>query len=138
MGFGDKTNWIWSPSWGKEDEEIPGLLYFRKEIELGDLPVEGTLNISADTRYKLYVNGTLVAVGPCKGDRQVWYFDTVDIAPYLKKGKNIIAVSVLRYPVNPAMGNHSLFRTFTPLFNHSDLLLSRITSCPCRPYLPCG
>ena len=89
MGFGDKTNWIWSPSWGKEDEEIPGLLYFRKEIELGDLPVEGTLNISADTRYKLYVNGTLVAVGPCKGDRQVWYFDTVDIAPYLKKGKNI-------------------------------------------------
>ena len=59
MGFGDKTNWIWSPSWGKEDEEIPGLLYFRKEIELGDLPVEGTLNISADTRYKLYVNGTL-------------------------------------------------------------------------------
>lgn len=114
MGFGDKTNWIWSPSWGKEDKEIPGLLYFRKEIELGDLPVEGTLNISADTRYKLYVNGTLVAVGPCKGDRQVWYFDTVDIAPYLKKGKNIIAVSVLRYPVNPAMGNHSLFRTFTP------------------------
>lgn len=114
MGFGDKTNWIWSPSWGKEDEEKPGLLYFRKELELGDEPIEGSLNISADTRYKLYINGILVSVGPCKGDRQVWYFDTVDISPYLKKGKNIIAVSVLRYPVNPALGNHSLFRTFTP------------------------
>lgn len=114
MGFGDKTNWIWSPSWGKEDEEKPGLLYFRKELELGDTSVEGSLNISADTRYKLYINGILVSVGPCKGDRQVWYFDTVDITPYLKKGKNIIAVSVLRYPVNPALGNHSLFRTFTP------------------------
>ena len=114
MGFGDKTNWIWSPSWGKTDEETPGLLYFRKEFDLAEIPEEGILNISADTRYKLYVNGNLAGVGPCKGDRQVWYFDTVDIAPYLKKGKNVIAVSVLRYPVNPAMGNHSLFRTFTP------------------------
>lgn len=114
MGFGDKTNWIWSPSWGKKDEETPGLLYFRKELELQDFPEEGILNISADTRYKLYINGILASIGPCKGDRQVWYFDTVDITSYLKKGKNVIAVSVLRYPADPTQGNHSLFRTFTP------------------------
>lgn len=114
MGFGDKTRWIWSPSWGKNEEQVPGLLLFRKEFDLEDTPVKGTLNISADTRYKLYINGMLAGVGPCKGDRQVWYFDTVDIAPYLKKGKNVIAVAVLRYPTDPSMGNHSLIRTFTP------------------------
>lgn len=114
MGFGDKTNWIWSPSWGKEEEKTPGLLYFRKELNLEEIPIGGSLNISADTRYKLYINGILAEVGPCKGDRQVWYFDTIDILPYLKKGKNVIAVSVLRYPVDPSLGNHSLFRTFTP------------------------
>lgn len=114
MGFGDKNNWIWSKNWENEDQEKPRLLLFRKTFELEAEPKAGMLDISADTRYKLYVNGRLVEIGPCKGDRQVWFYDTVDIKKYLKPGKNVIAVSVLRYSVDPAKGNHSLFRTFTP------------------------
>ena len=69
---------------------------------------------SADTRYKLYVNARLAEVGPSRGDRQVWFYDTVDILPYLHKGINVIAVAVLRYPEDPAAGNHGMFRTSLP------------------------
>lgn len=114
MGFEDKTSWIWSSEWEQEDQEKPGILLFRKEFELKDVPAGGILNISADTRYKLYVNGKLAEVGPCKGDRQVWFYDSVNIADHLRKGRNVLAISVLRYPADPAKGNHSLIRTFTP------------------------
>lgn len=108
------SNWIWSPDWSAEDKDCPRVMLFRKTIELDEKPYEGRLKISADTRYKLYVNARLVEVGPSRGDHQVWFYDTVDILPYLKKGKNIIGVSVLRYPEDPVAGNHGMFRTSVP------------------------
>ena len=44
----------------------------------------------------------------------MWFYDSVDLASYLKKGKNIIGVQVLRYPMEREMGNHSMFRTEIP------------------------
>ena len=114
MGYEDKNFWIWSQQWSGEDTEQARILLFRRELELKEEPESGILDISADTRYKLYVNGVLMGTGPCKGDRQVWFRDTVDITSGLRKGKNVIAVSVLRYPENPAKGNHGMFRTPTP------------------------
>lgn len=89
-------------------------MLFRKKIVTEEEPYDGRIRISADTRYKLYVNARLVEVGPSRGDHQVWFYDTVDILPYLKKGMNIIGVSVLRYPEDPASGNHGMFRTPVP------------------------
>lgn len=108
------SNWIWSPGWSAEDKDCPRIMLFRKVLTLLEEPYEGRLKISADTRYKLYVNERLVEVGPSRGDHQVWFYDTIDILPYLKKGKNVIGVSVLRYPEDPAAGNHGMFRTPVP------------------------
>ena len=108
------SNWIWTPEWIHEDKKSPRIVYFRKAVELSEIPEKVYLNISADTRYKLYVNGFLVEIGPSKGDREVWFYDRVDLAPYLKAGKNILGVQVLRYPMEREQGNHSMFRTEIP------------------------
>lgn len=52
------TNWIWIPDWQIEDEHEARVVYFRKEIELTEiLPTSKKIRITADSRYKLYVNG---------------------------------------------------------------------------------
>jgi alpha-L-rhamnosidase len=71
-----------------------GVYYFRKSIDLAAKPVSFSVKVSADNRYKLYVNGTLVSVGPARGDTYYWNYETVDLAPYLVAGKNTVAAVV--------------------------------------------
>ncbi|MDB5025610.1 MAG: Bacterial alpha-L-rhamnosidase [Mucilaginibacter sp.] len=71
-----------------------GIFYFRKNVDLAVKPASFIVHISADNRYKLYVNGTLVSLGPARGDTYYWNYETVDLSPYLSVGKNIIAAVV--------------------------------------------
>jgi alpha-L-rhamnosidase len=85
------SNWIAAPnSPGTEY----GVYYFRKNIMLTDKPASFIIHISADNGYKLYVNGKLVSLGPVRSDTYFWNYETADLAPYLLKGKNIIAALV--------------------------------------------
>lgn len=110
------TNWIWFPIWSDNDNRKNVFVYFRKEFSLSVLPDKSVIHVSADSRYKLYVNGNLVEIGPCKGDSSVWYYEIVEIQKYLKLGKNCICAEVLHYSLNPNQGNFSVFRTSTPGF----------------------
>lgn len=109
-----KSNWIWTA--GSYDESNPSLLYFRKELLLDKATLSAKIRLSADSRYRLYVNGTSVAQGPCKGDNHVWYYDETDIKEFLKPGVNVFAAIVLRYPQKHDKGNHSVWRTEMPGF----------------------
>lgn len=71
-----------------------GVYHFRKIFTLSQKPARFIINISADNRYRLFVNGQPVCNGPARGDLYNWYFETVDIARYLKPGANIIAAQV--------------------------------------------
>ncbi len=71
-----------------------GIYYFRKSIDLAAKPTSFIIHVSADNRYKLFVNGTLVSLGPARGDTYYWNYETVDLAPYLTTGKNIVAALV--------------------------------------------
>ena len=71
-----------------------GVYHFRKIFRIKDLPVTYVINVSADNRYRLFVNGTPVCYGPARGDLSHWYFETVDIAPLLKEGDNVLAALV--------------------------------------------
>lgn len=71
-----------------------GVYLFRKTLEINVLPTNFIIHVSADNRYKLYVNEKLVSLGPARGDLSHWNFETVDLAPYLKIGKNSVAAQV--------------------------------------------
>ena len=72
----------------------PGVYYFRREIELQNVPPHFWVHVSADNRFLLHVNRKYVAEGPARGDLFHWRFETVDLAPYLAPGKNIISALV--------------------------------------------
>ncbi len=76
----------------KSDEA--GVYIFRKTFELKSAPKEFAINIAADNRYELYVNGKYVCRGSAAGGILNWYFDTVDIAPFLRAGKNAVCARV--------------------------------------------
>ncbi|WP_428328168.1 alpha-L-rhamnosidase C-terminal domain-containing protein [Mucilaginibacter sp.] len=71
-----------------------GVYYFRRSVDLPAKPASFKIHVSADNRYKLYVNGTLVSLGPARGDTYYWNYETVDLAPYLIAGKNTMAAVV--------------------------------------------
>ena len=83
--------WIAYPSANNQNY---GVYHFRKTFELSSLPAQWEIDVSADNRYNLFVNGQRVAYGPAKGDLKTWKYDVVDIAPYLQKGENVIAAVV--------------------------------------------
>nr|WP_321411975.1 alpha-L-rhamnosidase C-terminal domain-containing protein [uncultured Allomuricauda sp.] len=89
-----EAHWITTPVGSTYDY---GVYHFKKGWSLEAKPEEFIINVSADQRYKLYVNGTLVVKGPARGDILHWYFETIDIAPFLKEGHNQIAATVWNF-----------------------------------------
>lgn len=71
-----------------------GVYKFRKSFELTAIPTSFIIHVSADNRYKLFINEKLVSLGPARGDLYFWNFETVDIAHYLNPGKNTVAALV--------------------------------------------
>ncbi len=68
--------------------------YFRCEQVLPEA-AHLTVCITAVSRYRLWVNEQPVLSGPCKGDLNRQYYETVELTPYLHSGKNVLAVQVL-------------------------------------------
>ena len=82
------------------------LYYFKKEFELKTVK-NAKVDISAQARYKLYINGKLCAVGPCKGTREKTYFDTIDVTDCLRVGTNKVYVEVLQLAATDMEGKMS-------------------------------
>ena len=89
-----KARWISMPG---EPANVYGVYHMRKTFELGEVPSRFIVHVTADNRYKLYLNGRFVSLGPARGDIYNWSFETVDLAPYLRKGKNTLASVVWNY-----------------------------------------
>ncbi len=83
--------WIAHPT---ADRHAYGVYHFRKTIELATKPAKFIVHVSADNRYRLFVNSKAVCAGPARGDLKNWYFESLDLAPYLQTGKNVLAAMV--------------------------------------------
>ena len=108
------TNWCWVPDWQSYDQNTAHVVYFRKRIYLNEVPESVSIRMTADSAYKLYVNGIFAEKGPSKGDKEVWFADKVELASYLRAGENVIAVEVLRYAEAVGKGMDSVVRTPLP------------------------
>jgi alpha-L-rhamnosidase len=89
-----KAQWITHPTESLLDYRV---FHFRKSFELKDEPKEFIINVSADNRYRLFVNGKAVCFGPARSDPEHWAFESIDIAEYLKPGKNVLAAVVWNF-----------------------------------------
>ena len=71
-------------------------LRFRSPAEwrLAHAPKSAILSITADSRYKLWVNGRFVARGPARCQPHAQAVDQLQIADYLQAGHNVLAVQV--------------------------------------------
>jgi alpha-L-rhamnosidase len=85
------ARWIGCP--GTAEREY-GVYHFRKSFRLEARPGKFIVHLTADNRYRLFVNGHAVCSGPARGDLYNWYFETVDIAAFLQSGENTIAALV--------------------------------------------
>src|SRR6187399_2512220 len=85
------ANWITAPD---APAKTYGVYYFRKKIWLTERPDSFIIHVTADNRYVLLINEKFVSLGPARNDLSHWNFETVDIAPYLINGNNIIAATV--------------------------------------------
>jgi len=79
--------------WIIPEDEL-GVFLFRKSFSLEYKPEAFIVHVSADPRYQLFVNEQEVSFGPAVGDLENWHYETVDIAPQLRAGENIIAARV--------------------------------------------
>ncbi len=89
-----KAQWITHP---KESTLDYGVFLFRKTFKLKVKPERFIIHVSADNRYRLYVNGKYVCYGPSVGDISHQRYETIDIAKELKVGKNLIAAEVVNF-----------------------------------------
>lgn len=90
----------WSASWITVPDASPfdyGVYHFRRTFEIQAKPSSFVIHVTGDNRYQLFVNGKQVVWGPARGDLNHWRYETVDIAPQLKSGKNVIAAVVWNF-----------------------------------------
>lgn len=100
----------WTATWisyPKGNGEEYGVYYFRKDLTLPALDGPQWIGISADNRYKLYINGHYVTNGPARGDQWHWRFETIDLSPYLKPGNNSVQVIVWNYGSYRPVAQHT-------------------------------
>ncbi|EMI57270.1 alpha-L-rhamnosidase-related protein, partial [Rhodopirellula sallentina] len=118
------AQWIWQP----EDGPANSWVAFRKQIVVGEVPSKAVASIAADSKYWMWINGELVvfegsvARGPSPAKpwdrvKEMWelppnrkpsntWYEEVDLAPYLRPGKNTISVLVWYWGNETHKGTH--------------------------------
>ena len=113
-GYEVKGRWQAAFVWSSE-RGGPGLCVrrFRRTFNLDEKPENFVVSVSADSRYRLFVNGQRAGRGPLKGELDCYYYETYDIGKLLKKGRNVVAAEVVWFGLNsPNSEIHSGYAGF--------------------------
>ena len=87
------AKWIWK---NQNDYNVYNqTIIARKRFKL-DKPATAQIKITADSYYRLWINGQWINDGPCRSWPEHFQYDVIDASPYLKDGANDLMV-VARY-----------------------------------------
>src|SRR5438045_5250292 len=86
------------------------VFHARRAFDLPSVPARFLVHVSADNRYRLYVNGEQVSSGPQRSDIAHWRYETIDLARRLRAGRNVIAALVWNWGAARPVAQHS-YRT---------------------------
>ena len=124
------------PAWTARWIDVPGasgqdygVYHFRRAFDLAAKPANFPIHVSGDNRYELFVNGVRVSWGPARGDLQHWRYETVDIAPQLHEGKNVLAAVVWNDGRDKAVAQISLQTGFVLQSDNATVNSNRSWKC---------
>ena len=120
------ARWIDVPGASAQDY---GVYHFRRVFNLDGRPASFPVHVSGDNRYELFVNGARVAWGPSRGDLLHWRYQTVDLAPQLRAGRNVLAAVVWNDGPNKAIAQISLRTAFVLQSENPAVNTSRNWKC---------
>ena len=86
----------------KRDDGSNRWYLYRRSFDLDSSPSIANADITVDGRYQLFVNGQRAGRGPVRSSPEFQRVDQLDLAPYLREGKNCIAVLVHVYGIDTA------------------------------------
>jgi alpha-L-rhamnosidase len=90
------ASWIW-----KRDGEVKGYnqtIVAVRQFEV-DRPVEAVARVTADSYYRLYINGVWVNDGPARNWPEHYQYDQLEVGSYLVAGKNEVKIIARYYGV---------------------------------------
>jgi len=99
-----RAEWITAPGAPAREEVV---LHFRKVVELSQSVEHFVVQVSADNQFIFYVNGQRVGTGPAKSDLAHWRYETFDLGPFLRRGKNVLAATVWNFGSRAAVAQMS-------------------------------
>jgi alpha-L-rhamnosidase len=105
---------LWRAQWitsSRAPERDAAVLQFRKVLEVTQVPQRFVVHVSADNQFVLNVNQREVGRGPARSDLAHWKYETYDLAPFLRPGRNEIAAMVWSLGVSTGaqMGDRTAF-----------------------------
>ncbi|MFH1741993.1 MAG: alpha-L-rhamnosidase C-terminal domain-containing protein [bacterium] len=91
---------VWTAHWldaGPEihDDAMGRVFYLRKQFTTEDPQAFKRVYVSADSKYKMWINGRPAARGPQLFDPNHQVYDTLDLSSLIVRGVNLIAVQII-------------------------------------------
>lgn len=91
VGLFERGEWPCSWIHAVERIESPSILYFRLRFSINQTS-SFLVHMTADERYRFFLDGVEVAEGPERGDIRHWFFDTFEVG--LEPGEHVFLAQV--------------------------------------------
>lgn len=82
------ARWIWAPGVAGPNHYVE----FSRGLDVRGDVSEAWLQLSAETSLRLWMNGRLIHSGPPREVPPYFYFDTIDLRPHLRAGRNELRI----------------------------------------------